>query len=292
MDFGQQRLIQQQNARNMMYQNSGYQFERRDKKTLIIDVADTATVSPLSHATEFSIPLFEPLIIDKLSDVYLDSFLTHNSTVCHTGDKMAFALKINEFNVNSNVASFDTTATRTVDSKQHIYNSILIPNEHNSTTDVHSCVVHKGKKMNYVCSINAGTISTITGKITDLVGLSMYNELSAPTTNADGGKLHYVKLTTGASQHVPKGSLFGWTAGTDSTTITNFSVAFNMDEGATDLYFYSNGGTLDSLTGVGLGNIEGLSAALGLRSKVSDVSTYQLGDSNRFIAEFVIVARE
>ena len=40
MDFGQQRLQQQNAARQMMYQNSGYQFERRDKKTLILDKLD------------------------------------------------------------------------------------------------------------------------------------------------------------------------------------------------------------------------------------------------------------
>ena len=36
MDFGQQRLQQQEAARQMMYQNSGYQFERRAKKTFIL----------------------------------------------------------------------------------------------------------------------------------------------------------------------------------------------------------------------------------------------------------------
>ena len=34
MDFGQLRLDKQESNRNMMYQNSGYQFERRDKKKL------------------------------------------------------------------------------------------------------------------------------------------------------------------------------------------------------------------------------------------------------------------
>ena len=38
MDFGQQRLQQQNAARQMMYQNPGYQFERRDRKTLILDI--------------------------------------------------------------------------------------------------------------------------------------------------------------------------------------------------------------------------------------------------------------
>ena len=72
MDFGQQRLQQQNAARQMMYQNSGYQFERRDRKTLILDVADQGTdaTNPLTNANEFSVKLFEPLIIDKHSDIF------------------------------------------------------------------------------------------------------------------------------------------------------------------------------------------------------------------------------
>ena len=140
-----------------------YGFDRRVTKSLILDVADTSTNFPLSAGEEFSIELFEPLVIDKLSDIYLDSFMTHNTMICHTGDTMAFALKINEFNVNSNAAS---TA-----SNQHMFNSIIIPNDHSNITDVHSCVVHKGKKLNYVCSINPCRLSTISGKLTDLAGL-------------------------------------------------------------------------------------------------------------------------
>jgi len=143
MDFGQRRLDNQQKTRLATYQNVGYDFERRDKKTLIVDVADTASVAPLSGASDFSVDLFEPLVIDKLSDIYLDSFMTHNSLVCHTGNTMAFALKINEFNVNSNAAS--------TNSNQNIFNCIIIPNDHTSVNDVHSCVVHKVKKLNYVC---------------------------------------------------------------------------------------------------------------------------------------------
>ena len=50
MDFSQLRLQQQESARQMLYQNSGYQFERRDKKTLIIDVEQTIICnSPFKH---------------------------------------------------------------------------------------------------------------------------------------------------------------------------------------------------------------------------------------------------
>ena len=288
MDFGQQRQQNQQNARSMMYQNSNYDFERRDKKTLILDVANDGTLNPLSTAGEFSVDLFEPLIVDKLSDIYLDSFMTHNGIICHTGDTMAFSLQINEFNVNSNSAS---TA-----SNQNIFNRIIIPNGHTSIGDVNSCVVHKGKKLNYVCSINPCRLSKITGKVTDLGGLSMFNELGDPNNSTDGGNLHYVSLTTGASQHVEKGSFFGWDAGASATTDTLFSVAFDMQEGATDLYFYSNGGTVNPATGASLTQISKSTSttpiATGLDTKIADVSTYKVGDFPRFIAEFVIITRE
>ena len=167
MDFSQLRLQQQEGARQMMYQNSGYQFERRDKKTLIIDVEDASGSAPLSTAGNFKVNLLEPLIVDKLCDIYLDNFSTFNSLLCGTNDRACFSLQINEFNVNSNCAS--------TNSNQHLFNRILIPNEHNSISDVHSSVIHKGKKMNYICSVNPGKITSITGKITDLAGNSIFS---------------------------------------------------------------------------------------------------------------------
>ena len=277
MDFGQQRLIQQQNARNMMYQNSGYQFERRDKKTLIIDVSDkVGSITHLGNATEFSIPLFEPLIIDKLSDVYLDSFLTHNSHVCHTGNKMAFSLKINEFNVNSNVASSDESD---INSKQHVFNSILIPNENNDAAgSANSCVIHKGKKMNYVCSINPGKISTITGKISDLAGQPIYNT----------GHFYKVQIEP-ASAAVPADTPFTITG----INNTNFKTTFHMEKDAIDLYFHQTNNLTSPLNAkTDLGTKEIAASGTGLHTKKCVTGTGRNGDGGRFIAEFVIVARE
>jgi len=291
MDFGQQRLQQQESARQMMYQNPGYQFERRDRKTLILDVADQGTdaTNPLTNASEFSVDLFEPLIIDKHSEIYLDSFLTHNSLVCHTGDTMAFSLQINEFNVNSNVAS---TA-----SGQNTFNRIIIPNEHNSTDDVFSCVIHKGKKMNYVCSINPCKLSKITGKITDLGGNSMY---TTSTGKGHGvGLLYYISLTDTTTKTVPAGSVFGFNGGTGgtSTTGTGFVTAFDMDQGVTDLYFYAQAGS--TVTGLNvtreIGSINGTDIGLGqvgVATLTTTANTFKEGDNSRFIAEFIIVARE
>jgi len=287
MDFGQQRMQQQQNARDMMYQNSGYQFERRDKKTLIVDVADSSvTDNPLSTATEFSVDLFEPLIVDKLSDVYLDNFTTYNSLLCDTNDRSTFSLSINEFNVNSNVASSG--------GGQNMFNKILIPNEHNNVDNTHSAVIHKGKKMNYVCSINPGRLSKITGKISDLGGSSMFST----GNGADGGKLHYIKIGAADSPaNVPIGAGFRFNAaswGTDGDFVT----AFYLNQDSTDLYFYSAGGTITTgPDGSGedidiLGIDSGLTAANGLVGCDPDGSTYRAGGFPRFTAEFVIVARD
>ena len=126
----------------------------------------------------------EPLLIDRLSDVYIDSVLTHNSLVCHDGSKMAFSLTINEFNINSNSAS---TA-----SNQHLFNRILIPNDHSTIEDVNSCVVHKGKKMNYVCSLNPCRIGRLSGKVTDLAGNSMFSQHTNAAGSPDGERLFII----------------------------------------------------------------------------------------------------
>ena len=271
MDFGQQRLQQQNAARQMMYQNSGYQFERRDKKTLIIDIEDRSTDKPLSSATEFSVDLFEPLIVDKLSDVYLDNFTTYNSLLCDKNDRSAFSLQINEFNVNSNVASSGDG--------QNMFNRILIPNENNLVSDAHSAVIHKGKKMNYVCSINPGKISTITGKITDLAGNSMFST----GNGADGGKLHSLKLDTGLTGDRAAGVTVTIAASGGSG---NFVLAYHHAAGSTVIYFYSSGSTVPNFDSARAVTVTGESAIN------STAKYYRAGDFPRFTAEFVIVARD
>ena len=58
------------------YKNSGYRNTRNRKHILILDVDDdAASDNHLGSGGEFNIPLFEPLIIDKQSEVYLDNFI-------------------------------------------------------------------------------------------------------------------------------------------------------------------------------------------------------------------------
>ena len=58
-----------------VFQNSVYKNKRNRKRTLIVDVSDSNADNHLGGGTEFKIDLFEPLVIDKHSEVYLDNFL-------------------------------------------------------------------------------------------------------------------------------------------------------------------------------------------------------------------------
>mgnify|MGYP001204439158 FL=1 len=92
MEWGKQMEKHQENAKLSLYQNSNYNFERRERKTLIIDSINNQLTS--SSGT-FTTQLTEPLIIDKLSDVYLESFTTFSCSNNNTSSQnMCFLLDI------------------------------------------------------------------------------------------------------------------------------------------------------------------------------------------------------
>ena len=147
------------------YENSGYKNLRNKKKTLILDITDNTA---LSAGSEFNVKLFEPLKIDKQSELYLDNFITFNSMLADNSKRSSFCLKINEFNINTNCAAGDL-------SQNTLYNSIIIPNENRNIENFFTSVSHKAKKFNYICDVNPMTITSLSGKITDLEGDSVFH---------------------------------------------------------------------------------------------------------------------
>lgn len=166
MEWGKQMEKHSENAKLSLYQNSNYNFERRERKTLIIDSINNQLTN--SSGT-FTTVLTEPLIIDKLSDVYLESFTTNNCTINTSPENMCFLLDIDEFNINSNSAfnaSKNSSGVLNNTSGTYSFNRIVIPNEYGSgAAGTH---IHKSKKLNYICSINPTRISSINGKVTNL----------------------------------------------------------------------------------------------------------------------------
>jgi len=136
-------------SKNLLYQNSQYDFERLNKKTLIIDFI-------IETGTEFNDALIEPFKIDRLSDVYLESFTVYDANVndSSTGVNMCFILGLNDFNIH------------TASNSDKIQYNIIIPNE--STAD-NTVDIHKSKKHNFICSVNPCTITTIEGSISNLI---------------------------------------------------------------------------------------------------------------------------
>ena len=154
MEYGKQMKEAQENAKLTFYQNPGYQLERRERKSFIIKANPQDGV--------FDTTLHEPLRIDSLSDIFLENFTTFHSTNTHpsaTAPCSAYVLKINEFNHQGN--STDS----------HLFNSLIIPNENTGVPTANTRKIHKGKKLNFVASINPTILSKISGTITDLDGV-------------------------------------------------------------------------------------------------------------------------
>ena len=284
-----------------MFQNSGYNNNRNKIKTLVLDVQDgsvnlngTSTiVTHLSNASEFNIELFEPLIIDKPSTVYLDHFITFNCNTSSVPNSLAFCLHINEFNIQTNVSSED------MDHKNNIQGSIIIPNDNRSAGNYFAALVHKGKKFNYICDINPSTISSLSGKITNLSGESAFHgttpgteiytyAIQGITTWAGGAAtaisadepITNITITVGVTtgQQTTSGtalvtSLFG-------TTILVFTSTTAIDPDAW------KGATEFTLV------ITPTDAAARATYTITGTSLHLTRENARFIAEFTIIAND
>lgn len=138
-----------------LYSNTKYSFDRDESKTIIISVPMTVADNT------FSVILSENLTVDKHSEVYLDSLTTYN---CKTSNgleqDMGFVLSIDQFEIKS--SSNQETG------KADITRSLFIPNDQHDETVFAVSKTHKGKKLNYICSINPTNIHRISGKITNI----------------------------------------------------------------------------------------------------------------------------
>ena len=123
MEYGQMMEQAKENAKLAFYQNPGYQLERRERKSFILKVVGGEPGVTIHTDGKFNLTLHEPLIIDRLSDIYLENFTTfHDSDLPNSDGKnySAFVLRISEFNHQGNSTD------------QVTFNSLIIPNEYKS----------------------------------------------------------------------------------------------------------------------------------------------------------------
>ena len=154
---------------NNLYTNTNYSFERDGSKTIIINVSMGANI------TTFDVPLSEMITIDKHADIYLDLLTTFNcKRSVDSMEDMGFVLSIDQFEIRS-VTNRSVISLKDSD----LGRSVFIPNDQNidGTGELNLDVskTHKGKKLNYICSINPSNINRISGKLTNMVGDSIFS---------------------------------------------------------------------------------------------------------------------
>jgi len=139
MEYGTMMKEARDNAKMNFYQNPGYHFERQKNKTITINI----TTDNLANVTN-TFPLQEPLRVDKLSDVYIDSFVSHGSLDGETASSI-YVLGIKEFNIQS------------VSNINEYHNKLIIPN----TSNGDGPTAHRSTKFNYIGTINPSTLSSL-----------------------------------------------------------------------------------------------------------------------------------
>lgn len=145
------------------FENTGYRNERKRMHSVYLK-NDTHSHND-NHA--FECHLIEPLRLGKVGEVYLDYFMTYDIGAAQantSGNKSAFVMDIKEFNIQSK------------SNNMRLHSKIVIPNEDGVGSGTK---IHKGRKMNYVATINPGVYHKLSGTITDFLGSSMFSDVDA-----------------------------------------------------------------------------------------------------------------
>ena len=148
-----------ENAKLEFYQNKGYNFDRLPRKLITINI----TSDDLNNTSNIY-PLIEPLTIDKLSDVYIDSLISNNLATTGAAGTAAsdiFLLGIKEFNIQS------------VSNNQIYNNKLIIPNTTNAATSPATTIAHRATKFNYIGTVNPTKLSSLEISFTNSAGIAL-----------------------------------------------------------------------------------------------------------------------
>ena len=153
MEYKQKMNEARDNAKLAFFQNPGYQHERIKNQTITIHINSIALANP-SNVFQ----LIEPLVVDRLSDVYLDSFISNHITQT-SATHSTFVLGVTEFNIQS------------VSNQSKYHNKLIIPNTVESA-GASNTVAHRATKYNFIGTLNPTTLSSLEISLTSANGTS------------------------------------------------------------------------------------------------------------------------
>jgi hypothetical protein len=178
------------------FQSTNYQYERRKRKIISLDISDNLPDLPdnkkvidnisSSYWGKFRVKLQDELIIDKLSDVYVESIIINNPAQANQFSNLYLIIDIEEFNI------------KTTSNNPFMMDKFVLPNE-NTESNGSTKIMKYHLKSNYVATINPMKINSLTFNITNEDGDSVesayvstgvtisanFNVGSAAATNMD-----------------------------------------------------------------------------------------------------------
>ena len=167
----------QQQMQQQFFQNQRYSFGDFDTKKITLfysgsgaGIISTNRIQSNSSASSsyvtatygnsgaFVFNLVEPIIIDKMSDVFLDSFSMANcSSSSASGATFGAVLKFDDINQNN---FSNNTAINNAE--------LIVLDDDIASSGSGTFVTAKNKKFNYMGVIQPGKYKTINGKLTDI----------------------------------------------------------------------------------------------------------------------------
>ena len=205
---------------------TNYIYDRAKKFILTIDVANnlpnvsrttiTSGTPPVTSISvipaienlsnsfwnNFKVNLVEPLVIDSTYDVYLESITVNNPARASNNSNLNFVIDISEFNIKTNTNNI------------FMKDKFVIPNE-NTTGTGDNKIMKYHLKSNYIASINATKLTSLTFKIT--------NE-DNETVNITNDNT----INTAAAATATVNNVGGYTASTPTGINVNFATLNNI----------------------------------------------------------------
>ena len=166
--------------------STNFQYERRKRKMICLDISDNlldlangndSTKSSIDNISntywgKFRLHLAETLVIDKLSDVFIESIIVNNPAQASRFSNLYMVIDIEEFNIK-----MATNNTRMMD-------KFVLPNE-NTDSSGSTKIMKYHLKSNYVATVNPIKLNTLTFNITNEDGDSVQTQFNTSTRKTD-----------------------------------------------------------------------------------------------------------
>jgi hypothetical protein len=154
------------------FQSTNYQYERRKRTIVSVDISDNLPDLPdnkkvidnisSSYWGKFRVKLQDELIIDKLSDVYVESIIINNPAQANQFSNLYLIVDIDEFNI------------KTISNNPFMMDKFVLPNE-NTESSGSTKIMKYHLKSNYVATVNPMKINSLTFNLTNENGESVEN---------------------------------------------------------------------------------------------------------------------